>query len=76
MTISEKLETLSKCCGTDVAAAERLGVSYVTFWRWKTGRVQPAVPYLRLIDLTLDDSCPHTQAGEGGDPSPQSPGRP
>ena len=81
MNLRLKAAIVAKC-GTQTAFATFVGRADSYISEVIRGRRNPSAEerhswaLILQTDESIFDSCPHPKAGEGGDPSPQSPGRP
>ena len=61
MSQTRKMQEIEAALGGPVKAARAAGVSYVSWWRWSTGKVSPWNP--ELINLLWEKHCGQRKRG-------------
>lgn len=65
------LQRAAAIVGGRRALAERLGVKVADLEKWLAGKVKvPREPFLRAVELIVDELTPDSDASEAGDPPP------
>ena len=54
MTTLEKMQKIEEKFGGGSAAADAIGVTFPTWWRWREGRMEPSRRSVRSIELLYD----------------------